>query len=82
MSAAAALMISTIPALADDCTEKTLQAEAMEATTRMREIAQTNPEKLAEISPRIQEASTRVQDGADLEETCAYCDELLADMGE
>ncbi len=77
------LIASALPALAqDECTAESVQAKALEVSTKMTAMATTDPMKLAELSPRIQEASVKFQDGANLEEACTFYDEILAELGE
>lgn len=80
----AAAFIATLSPVAafagEECTAETMQAKAMEVSTKLQEMAATDPQKVAEITPKIQEAATRFQDGSNLEEACAFYDELLAEM--
>lgn len=82
MIVTAALAAMTTPTFADECTNETLQAKAMEVSTKMQEMAATDPAKIAALTPKLQEAATRFQDGSNLEEACAYYDEILAEMAE
>ncbi len=79
-TATAILGLAAAPAFAEDCTAETVQTKAMEVSTKIQALAATDPAKMADLMPKMQEAATRFQDGSNLGEACAYYDEMLAEL--
>ncbi len=73
---ALSVMMAATPAFA--CTTEELQSKAMEVSSRMQELAASNPQKATEIGQKL--ATAQSQGAADLEGTCKLYDELLEDM--
>lgn len=63
------------------CTQESATAKATEVMTAMQAMATSNPEKLAEMTPRLTEIqSTLTAEGADLTAACAALDEIAAEI--
>lgn len=73
---ALSVMMAATPAFA--CTAEEAQAKAMELSTKMQELAASNPQKAMEIGQKL--SSAQSQATTDLEGACKLYDELLEDM--
>lgn len=60
------------------CTPEVAQAKATEMTTKIQELATTNPEKLQEFMAKAQEIQGQIT--ANPEEACKAIDELLSTL--
>jgi hypothetical protein len=82
--AIAALAAAGVLAACDEkasCTPEVAQQKAAELTARMTEVGTTDPAKLAELGPKIQELATKAQAGGDdLDAACKAIDEMMAEL--
>lgn len=63
------------------CTQETATKKAADLTTKIQEIAASDPAKLAELGPKIQELATKAAAGGDdLAATCTALDEMMAEL--
>jgi outer membrane murein-binding lipoprotein Lpp len=63
------------------CTQETATKKATDLTTKIQEIAATDPAKLAELGPKVQELATKAAAGGDdLQATCTALDEMMAEL--
>ncbi|MFN3577220.1 MAG: hypothetical protein ACK4TJ_09605 [Tabrizicola sp.] len=63
------------------CTQEVATKKAADLTTRIQELAATDPAKLAELGPKVQElASKAAAGGDDLSATCKALDEMMAEL--
>ena len=63
------------------CTTELAQKKATDLTTKIQEIAATDPAKLAELAPKVQELATKAAAGGDdLAATCKALDEMMAEL--
>lgn len=80
MTSAALATLAAAPAFAEECTAELVQEKATAVNAKVQELAASNPEKIEAVMPKIEEATTRFQEGADLTEACAVYDELMAEL--
>ncbi|MCB6178748.1 hypothetical protein LHP98_11475 [Rhodobacter sp. Har01] len=65
----------------DDCTPEAAQKKAADLSAKITEVGTTDPAKLAELGPKIQELAAKAQAGGDdLSEACKAMDEMLAEL--
>jgi outer membrane murein-binding lipoprotein Lpp len=63
------------------CTEEVATRKANELTTKIQELAASDPAKLAELAPKVQELATKAAAGGDdLDATCRALDEMMAEL--
>ena len=63
------------------CTQESATAKATEVMTAMQALATSNPEKLAEMTPRLTEIQTSLTaEGADLTAACKALDDIAAEI--
>jgi len=63
------------------CTQETATKKATDLTTKIQELAATDPAKLAELGPKVQELATKAAAGGDdLQATCTALDEMMAQL--
>jgi tRNA(Ser,Leu) C12 N-acetylase TAN1 len=63
------------------CTQEVATKKATDLTTKIQEIAATDPAKLAEMAPKVQELATKAAAGGeDLAATCKALDEMMAEL--
>lgn len=65
------------------CTQAEAEQKATELTTKITELASSDPAKLAELAPKVQELATKAAaDGSaeDLNATCKALDEIMAEL--
>jgi outer membrane murein-binding lipoprotein Lpp len=63
------------------CTEEVATRKANELTTKIQELAASDPAKLAELAPKVQELATKAAAGVDdLDATCKALDEMMAEL--
>ncbi|HLQ19615.1 MAG TPA: hypothetical protein VK146_11605 [Tabrizicola sp.] len=63
------------------CTQELATQKATELTTKIQEIATSDPAKLAEMAPKVQELATKAAAGGDdLSATCKALDEMMAEL--
>jgi hypothetical protein len=63
------------------CTQELATKKATDLTTKIQELAATDPAKLAEMGPKVQELATKAAAGGDdLATTCKALDEMMAEL--
>lgn len=63
------------------CTQETATKKATDLTTKIQEVAASDPAKLAELAPKVQELATKAAAGGDdLQATCTALDEMMAEL--
>ncbi len=63
------------------CTTELAQKKAADLSARLTEIAATDPAKLAEMGPKVQELATKAAGtGDDLQAACKAMDEMTAEL--
>ena len=81
--AGALSMAGLLAACGDDttCTQESATAKATEVMTAMQALATSNPEKLAEMTPRLTEIQASLTaEGADLAASCKALDDIAAEI--
>lgn len=64
-----------------ECTAEQAQAKSAELMTKIQTLAQTNPEKLAALAPKLTELQAKAANaGADPAAACAMIEELTAEL--
>jgi hypothetical protein len=65
------------------CTPELAQQKSTELTAKITELGTTDPAKLAELTPRLQELTTQAAAGGDdLNAACKAMDEMLAELNQ
>ena len=65
----------------ETCTQEIATKKATDLTTKIQEVAATDPAKLAELAPKVQELATKAAAGGDdLAATCKALDEMMAEL--
>jgi outer membrane murein-binding lipoprotein Lpp len=63
------------------CTQEVATQKATDLSTKIQELAASDPAKLAELAPKVQELATKAAAGGDdLQATCTALDEMLAEL--
>ncbi|MCU0903042.1 MAG: hypothetical protein MUE83_04110 [Tabrizicola sp.] len=63
------------------CTQEVATQKATELTTKIQELAASDPAKLAEMAPKVQELATKAAAGGDdMQATCTALDEMMAEL--
>ncbi|MFM7335160.1 MAG: hypothetical protein ACKO2N_06035 [Tabrizicola sp.] len=63
------------------CTQEVATKKATDLTTKIQELAASDPAKLAEMAPKVQELATKAAAGGDdLDATCKALDEMMAEL--
>ena len=63
------------------CTQEVATKKATDLTTKIQELAASDPAKLAELGPKVQELATKAAAGGDdLDATCKALDEMMAEL--
>lgn len=63
------------------CTQEIAAKKATDLMTKAQEIAASDPAKLTELGPKLQELSTKAAAGGDdLTATCKALDEMMAEL--
>ncbi|WP_137110409.1 hypothetical protein [Rhodobacter sp. SY28-1] len=63
------------------CTQEVATKKATDLTTKIQELAASDPAKLAELGPKVQELATKAAAGGDdLTATCKALDEMMAEL--
>jgi hypothetical protein len=63
------------------CTQELATRKATELTTKIQELAASDPAKLTELAPKVQELATQAAAGGDdLTPTCKALDEMMAEL--
>ena len=63
------------------CTEEVATQKATNLTTKIQEIAASDPAKFAELAPKLQELATKAAAGGDdLAASCKALDEMMAEL--
>jgi hypothetical protein len=67
-----------------ECTQELVTQKAGEVQAKIAELASSDPEKMQELLPRIQEISTAAAAAGegDISGSCAALDEIMAEMAE
>jgi hypothetical protein len=65
----------------ETCTNELAQKKATDLATKMQEVAATDPAKLAELGPKVQELAAKASaQGEDLQAACKAMDEMMAEL--
>lgn len=65
----------------DGCTNEEATKKAADLSAKLQEMAATDPAKLAELAPKVQELATKAAaSGDDLQEACKAMDEMMAEL--
>ncbi len=65
----------------ETCTQEVATKKATDLTTKIQELAASDPAKVAELAPRLQELATKAAAGGDdLAATCKALDEMMAEL--
>ena len=65
----------------ETCTQEIATKKATDLTTKIQEMATSDPAKVAELAPRLQELATKASAGGDdLSATCKALDEMMAEL--
>jgi len=78
-AAACGLLVSSGSAFAG-CTQDDMMKKATEMQTLMATYTQKHPDKLAEVSAKVQAIGTKAQNPSNVEEVCKLYDDLIAVM--
>lgn len=63
------------------CTQETATKKATDLTTRIQEVAVSDPTKVADLAPKLQDLATKAAAGGDdLAATCKALDEMMAEL--
>lgn len=63
------------------CTQELAVKKATDLSTKLQEVAASDPTKLADLGPKLQELSTKASAGGDdLAATCKALDEMMAEL--
>lgn len=65
------------------CTQADAEKKATELTTKITELASTDPAKLTELMPKVQELATKASangSASDLAATCKALDEIMVEL--
>jgi outer membrane murein-binding lipoprotein Lpp len=63
------------------CTQEVATQKATDLSTKIQELAASDPAKLAELAPKVQELATKAAAGGDdLAATCTALDEMMAEL--
>lgn len=63
------------------CTQEVATKKATDLTTKIQEVAASDPAKLAELAPKVQELAAKAAAGGDdLTATCKALDEIMAEL--
>ena len=63
------------------CTQELATKKATDLTTEIQELATSDPAKLAEMAPKVQELATKAAAGGDdLAATCKALDDMMAEL--
>lgn len=65
----------------ETCTQEIATQKATDLTAKIQEVAATDPARLAELAPKVQDLATRAAAGGDdLQATCKALDEMMAEL--
>lgn len=65
----------------ETCTNDLARKKATDLAAKLQEFATSDPVKLAELAPRVQELSARTSaEGDDLQAACRAMDEMMAEL--
>lgn len=65
----------------DECTQEAAQKKATDLATKLQELVATDPAKLAELSPKLQDLATKAAAGGDdLQAACKAMDEMMTEL--
>jgi outer membrane murein-binding lipoprotein Lpp len=65
----------------ETCTQELATQKATDLTTKIQELATSDPAKLAEMAPKVQELATKAAAGGDdLAATCKALDDMMAEL--
>ena len=63
------------------CTQESATKKATDLSTKIQEVAASDPSKLAELAPKVQELATKAAAGGDdLQATCKAIDDMMAEL--
>jgi outer membrane murein-binding lipoprotein Lpp len=63
------------------CTQELATKKATDLTTKIQELATSDPAKLADMAPKVQELATKAAAGGDdLAATCKALDDMMAEL--
>lgn len=65
----------------ETCTNELAQKKATDLAAKMQQVATSDPMKLAELAPRVQELAAKASaQGDDLQAACKAMDEMMAEL--
>ena len=65
----------------ETCTQDIATKKATDLTAKIQEVAATDPAKLADLAPKVQDLATKAAAGGDdLQATCKALDEMMAEL--
>ena len=65
----------------ETCTQELATKKATDLSTKIQELAASDPAKLAELAPKVQELATKAAAGGDdLQATCKALDDMMAEL--
>lgn len=72
--------LSTVLSACGGCTEEEAQEKMIELTQKMTGLLTSDPQKMVELSGKIQSIGQEMQDDPDLDEVCAAMDDLMDEL--
>ena len=72
--------LSAVLSACGGCTEEEAQEKMLELTQKMTGMLASDPQKMVELSGKIQSIGQDMQDDPDLDEVCAAMDELMDEL--
>jgi len=79
--AAVAITVTASSAFASDsCSPADLQKKSMELNTQLQALAAKDPQKMQQLTVKMQTQATAAQTSGDMGQLCKLYDELLADI--
>jgi hypothetical protein len=65
----------------ETCTQEVATKKATDLTTKIQELAASDPAKVAELMPKLQDLATKAAAGGDdLQATCKALDDMMAEL--
>ncbi|MBL9054441.1 MAG: hypothetical protein JNN02_12000 [Tabrizicola sp.] len=65
----------------ETCTNEEAMQKSTDLSAKLQEMAATDPTKLAELAPKVQELATKAAgSGEDLQAACKAMDEMMAEL--
>ncbi len=76
----AMLMLSTVLSACGGCTEEEAQEKMVELSQKLTGMLASDPQKMVELSGKLQSIGQDMQDDPDLDEVCAAMDDLMDEL--